>query len=150
MGEVFAARVVALVNAGLFVEFEKFPVDGFVPREGLGGDARYVEERLAFVEGRSRSELRLGDRVEVQIVRVNLRERTLELSIVGRGGGTDEEGRHGRKGRAARGAGRPKEKRRGPAKRQGVKMGGRSAERGKGPKGKKVQRQPRSRRGGGR
>lgn len=149
LGEIFAGRVVGMVGAGLFVELEKVPVDGFVPREGLGWDARFVEERLAFVEGRSRSELRLGDRVEVQIVRVNLRERTLEFGIVGRGGGAGGDVRSKGMRRAKGSAPRPSKKR-GSGKRQRVKMGGQAAERGRGPKGSKVRRQPRSRRGGGR
>ncbi len=79
LGELFAGRVVGMVPAGLFVELDKHPVEGFVPRESLGSGARYMEERLAFVDRRGRDEVRLGDPVDVQIVRVDLQQRDLEL-----------------------------------------------------------------------
>jgi ribonuclease R len=86
MGECHWGRVVGLTSSGLFIELEEFPVEGFVARATLRAGSRLREERLAFVEGRSKWELRLGDRVEVQIVRVDVRERLLDLLLVGRRG----------------------------------------------------------------
>ncbi len=68
--------------AGFFVELEAVPVEGFVPRDSLHPRMEFVEERLAFVSARSHGELRLGDRVEVQIARVDLRERRLDFRLV--------------------------------------------------------------------
>ncbi len=150
LGQQFSGRIVGLVGAGLFVELEEVPVEGFLPRDAVGGDSRFVEERFAFVDHRSHSELRLGDRLEVQIVRVDLRERTLEFRMVGRRAGEPKGGRSPRGKRGKRKPG-PAAVRRGRSSRDlRVKSGGRSADRGKGPKRKKVRRQPRSRGGGGR
>ncbi|MDM7914037.1 MAG: RNB domain-containing ribonuclease, partial [Candidatus Eisenbacteria bacterium] len=82
IGEVHAGRVTGLTPSGLFVEFEDVPVEGFIARATLPPAAHYVEERFAFVEKRSKWELRLGDRVEAQIVRVDLRDRFLDLEPV--------------------------------------------------------------------
>jgi ribonuclease R len=81
LGETFRGRVVGLVASGLFVELDKLPVEGFLPREGLQAGARYVEERLGFFAHRSRFGLRLGDPVSVRIARVDLRQRQLEFEL---------------------------------------------------------------------
>jgi ribonuclease R len=86
IGEIGWGRVTGLLPGGIFVEREDVPVEGFVRREGLRPGARFDEDRLAFVEGRSQWELRLGDRVEVQIARVDLRDRHLDFVLVGRAG----------------------------------------------------------------
>jgi ribonuclease R len=110
IGEIFQGRVTGMTHAGVFVELEEHPVDGFVPREGLGSAARYDAERLAFAESRSQWTLRLGDPVQVQIVRVDLRERHLDLALLRgpalprgkRGREPERPARRDRKGRGSR------------------------------------------------
>ncbi|MBM3286327.1 MAG: VacB/RNase II family 3'-5' exoribonuclease [Candidatus Eisenbacteria bacterium] len=82
LGKEFRGRVVGMVTSGLFVELDEFPVEGFVPRATLHAGARLVEDRLAFVEKRSRWELRLGDGVCVQVARVDLRGRQIDFRLL--------------------------------------------------------------------
>ncbi|MBD3162273.1 MAG: VacB/RNase II family 3'-5' exoribonuclease, partial [Candidatus Eisenbacteria bacterium] len=152
LGETFAGRVVGMIPAGLFVELEKVPIEGFVPREGLRHGARYEEERLAFVDRRSRFAMRLGDRIEVQIARVDVRDR--HLDFVWRGGAV--------KGPPRKERAKPKGRKRASRKRlrdragdedrprTRVKPGGRRADSKKGRKSPKPRRRPGNRRGGGR
>jgi ribonuclease R len=145
LGEIHWGRVVGLTSSGLFVEFEEFPVDGFVARATLRAGSRLREERLAFVEGRSKWELRLGDRVEVQIVRVDVRDRLLDLLLVGRGG-------DGKKGKSPAGSGSTRRQRATARKgRRGetrIKPHAGRAERKKGGGRSKKTRIPRHRSGG--
>ena len=144
LGESFPGRVVGITPSGLFVELEEVPVEGFIRREGLEPQARYQEERLAFVEGRSRWELRLGDRVVVQIVRVDLRDRHLDFHLVKsspiRGGKRTKPERPRRRRPERRGQRCPE--------RQQVKTGRPVADRRRGSKGPRSPQRSRSRRGG--
>lgn len=81
-GKTGRGYVTALTPRGLFVELEAFPAEGFVPRESLPFGTELNEERLAFVEKRSRWELRPGDPVVVQIVFADLRRRRIEFQII--------------------------------------------------------------------
>lgn len=118
LGESFSGRIVGLLPAGLFVELDKLPVEGFVPREGFTTRARYVEERLAFLDRRGGFELRLGDSVKVTIARVDLRERHLDFQLV--------EVQDGRKSRERKRSHRDAKGRRGRGRGSGVAAKGRS------------------------
>ena len=143
LGETFMGRVVGLIPAGLFVELDKVPVEGFLPSQGLRPGARYVEERFAFIERRSRFELRLGDAVSVVIARVDLRQRRLDLELAQARGV-----RRGKRGRRASSEPAPRTKKRGGGRKtRRVKKTRRSAERTSG--GKSPRRSPRGGRAGG-
>ena len=148
LGEVHWGRVVGLTPRGLFIEFEEFPVEGFVPRATLRAGSRLREERMAFVDERSKWELRLGDRVEVRIVRVEIRERQLDLNLVGRG----KEALKGTKSATARGkpAGRRKAVREKPERRERIKPARGRADRRRGGGRSGKQRPPRHKAGGSR
>ena len=115
-GQTARGHVTALTPRGLFIELEKIPAEGFVPRDSLPLGTEFAEERLAFIEKRSKWELRPGDPVIVQIVFADLRKRRIEFRIVetvrgprsgsegSRVSGT-EEGTRGR-GRSGRGRAR--------------------------------------------
>jgi ribonuclease R len=145
LGERFAGHVVGLIPAGLFVELDKVPVEGFLPREGVSGGARFVEERLAFVDRRVRFELCLGNAVEVVIARVDLRERRLDLELAPESG-RSRGSRHTSRGAVGRAKGRRKEggRRGGQVKRRSPR-----ADRGRGRRASGKSRRGRPRRGGG-
>jgi len=82
LGEEHDGHVVALTARGLFVELVSFPLEGFLPREALPDGLRFVQERMAWVDSRARWELRPGDKVRVQIVRVDLRARRTTFGLV--------------------------------------------------------------------
>jgi ribonuclease R len=85
LGEELAGHVMALTPRGLFIEVDAFPVEGFVAREELPPGAQYDEERMAFVQERAGWELRPGDAVRVQVVRVDLRTRRIDFALVRQG-----------------------------------------------------------------
>jgi ribonuclease R len=82
LGETYPAHVTGCVPQGLFVELDPYPVDGFVPRDGMPVPTTYVEGRLALGIGRRGAELRPGDAVVVQLLRVDVRQRWLDLALV--------------------------------------------------------------------
>jgi ribonuclease R len=82
MGAEFAGHVTGMIPAGLFVELDAIPVEGFVAREALPPGFRLSEERPAFRHDRSREEFRPGDPVRVVVARVDLRARRVEFGLV--------------------------------------------------------------------
>jgi ribonuclease R len=146
LGECHWGVVVGLTPSGLFVELEEFPVDGFVARATLRPGTRIDQERLAFVHGRSKWELRLGERVEVQIVRVDLRERLLDFHLVARAGAGMQGGKRG-SGKAPPPVSR-RAAERGRERQARIKPKGRRAERKRGESQSRKTRTPRHRSGG--
>ncbi len=82
LGAEFAAHVTGMIPAGLFVELDAMPVEGFVPRETLPPGFRLADERPAFLHDRTREEFRPGDAVRVAVLRVDLRARRVEFGVV--------------------------------------------------------------------
>lgn len=82
LGAEFPGHVTGMIPAGLFVELDAMPVEGFVPRESLPPGFRLSEERPAFLHDRSREEFRPGDPVRVAVARVDLRARRIEFGLV--------------------------------------------------------------------
>ena len=151
LGAEFAGHITGMISAGLFVELDSMPVEGFVPRDSLPPGFRLADERPVFLHDRSREEFRAGDPVRVVVARVDLRARRVEFALVrvagprGRGrrdrarrgedrhaaaGGTgDEAARGAGDGRRGGETGRGAAKRPGPRKRR---QGGSAPARGPG------------------
>jgi len=98
LGAEFAGHITGMIPAGLFVELDTMPVEGFVPRESLPPGFRLADERPAFLHDRSREEFRPGDPVRVIVARVDLRARRVEFGLV-RVVGPRGRGRRDRSGR---------------------------------------------------
>lgn len=81
LGESFPGHVVGCVAQGLFVELDEYPVEGFIPRDEISLPSRFRRGRLSLEVGRGGNEVRVGDPVTVQIVRVDLRQRWLDLGL---------------------------------------------------------------------
>lgn len=83
LGESFPARISGVAAFGFFVTLEDFFVDGLVHVSGLGDDYYHFREREhALVGERGGRRFRLGDRVEVQVVRVDKEARQVDFSIL--------------------------------------------------------------------
>jgi ribonuclease R len=83
IGEQFPALVISVTRFGLFVELDRFFVEGLIPVDTLPGDSyRYHENVRKIIGDRSRREFSIGDRVEVILDRVDPLERKLQFSIV--------------------------------------------------------------------
>lgn len=80
LGEVFPARVAALGRFGLEVELDAIPVTGTVPMETLTGDRYRFQRQDHSLRGRDTGRsFRLGDPLEVQLVRADRRLGDLEF-----------------------------------------------------------------------
>lgn len=83
LGEEADGFVSGVTPRGLFVEWKKIPVEGFVPRTSLGLGMRYLADRLSWSSDRGSQELRPGDAVRVQVARVDPRTRQVEFALSG-------------------------------------------------------------------
>lgn len=80
LGDVFAARVAALGRFGLEVELDEIPVTGTVPMETLTDDRYRFHRQDYSLRGRDTGRsFRLGDPLEVQLVRTDRRRGDLEF-----------------------------------------------------------------------
>jgi len=117
LGEVFAGYVTGVQAFGLFVELDEIYVQGLVHVSSMTDDYYLFNEKAHTLKGENtRKTYRLGDRVEVQVVRVDLERRQIDFALVdvleraaaGARKGRPPGGRSARPapGRPARGTGR--------------------------------------------
>lgn len=82
IGEHFHAVIIAVEDFGFFCRMVELPAEGLVHVTSLGDDYFYREEETHTLVGRrSGRRYRLGDRVEVKIVRVDIDRRELDLML---------------------------------------------------------------------
>ena len=87
VGEEFTGVISGVTAFGLFVELDN-GVEGLVHVSTMTNDFyEYVEERFAMVGERTQQKYRLGDEVEVLLVRANIEERNLDFVLKGNGAG---------------------------------------------------------------
>jgi ribonuclease R len=74
--------VSSVTEFGLFVELEEFYVDGLVHITSLGQDYyHYDAERRRLVGEHSGKEYKTGDRLEVQVARVDMEQGRIDFSL---------------------------------------------------------------------
>ena len=84
VGEVFDAHVTGVTEFGLFVQLDEMLVEGLVHITELVDDFYTFEERRQRLVGeRSGKVYRLGDRIRVRLVKVDLDEMRLDFAPVG-------------------------------------------------------------------
>jgi len=87
IGEEFVATVTSVTSFGLFVELNDIFVEGLVHVTELSNDYYRFDPIRHCLEGeRSRKVYRLGDSVEVRVVRVDLDEKKIDLQMLSGGG----------------------------------------------------------------
>nr|TDI11536.1 MAG: ribonuclease R [Acidobacteriota bacterium] len=82
LGEEYHGFVSGVMNFGLFVQLEEYFVEGLIHISTLGDDFYEFDERRHLLRGRASGQVfRLGDRLEVRVVRVDhfLKQMDLEL-----------------------------------------------------------------------
>ncbi|MFW5682094.1 MAG: ribonuclease R family protein, partial [Phycisphaeraceae bacterium] len=91
LGEDFAGTVSGVIGRGVFVQIDRYLVDGFVPVAELPGprDERYKLNHTtgALVAQRSGKSIQIGDTFTVRVAKVELASRQMELVVVDTGGG---------------------------------------------------------------
>jgi ribonuclease R len=82
IGTTFDAVVTGVADYGFFAQAEKFPAEGLVHISSLTDDYyRFDESHRALYGGRTKKRYRLGDRVHVQVARVDLTRRLLDFRV---------------------------------------------------------------------
>ncbi len=83
LGESFAGYVTGVQAFGLFVELDQLYVQGLVHVSSMTDDYYVFNEKAHLLKGENTKRVyRLGDRVEVQLVRVDLEQRRLDFALV--------------------------------------------------------------------
>jgi ribonuclease R len=83
LGEVFTGYVTGVQAFGLFVELEEIYVQGLVHVSAMTDDYYRYEERAHALKGENTGKVyRLGDHVKVQVARVDLERRQIDLALV--------------------------------------------------------------------
>jgi ribonuclease R len=86
VGEAFDGVVAAVVEFGLFVELQRWFVEGLVRVEELGGAFELDPVHHALVDPGSGRAFRVGDEVRVEVVSASPSRRRIELRLVEKGG----------------------------------------------------------------
>jgi len=83
VGEVFTGYVTGVQAFGLFVELEQIYVQGLVHVSSMADDYYRFDERGHMLKGENTGKVyRLGDKVEVQVARVDLERRQIDFALV--------------------------------------------------------------------
>ena len=83
LGDVFAGYVTGVQAFGLFVELEEIYVQGLVHVSSMRDDYYQFDEKAHRLKGENTGKVyRLGDKVEVQVVRVDLEQRKVDFALV--------------------------------------------------------------------
>ncbi len=102
VGETYGGVIAAVVPFGFFVELDGIYIEGLVHISTLGGDYyRHDAAKHRLLGERTATSFRLGDEVQVQVVRVDLDDRKIDLELVSepsRRGGRKSSGKSGAKG----------------------------------------------------
>jgi ribonuclease R len=85
VGERFAGVISAVVEFGLFVELERWFVEGLVRVEDLGGGFELDPVLHALVDPTTGRAFRVGEKVQVEVVSASPARRRIELALVEEG-----------------------------------------------------------------
>lgn len=83
IGRVFKAFISGVAEWGIYAEIEENKCEGLIPMRELDDDFYEFDEKNYCIRGRrSKREYRLGDEIEIKVVRANLERKQLDFSIV--------------------------------------------------------------------
>jgi ribonuclease R len=86
LGAEFDAVITGVADYGFFAQAEQLPVEGLVHVSTLADDYYAYDDEAHTLEGRrAKKRYRLGDRVRVAVVRVDLNRRQLDFRVIGAG-----------------------------------------------------------------
>ena len=82
VGDGFLGTITSVTSFGLFVELDDIYIEGLVHVSELSNDYYHFDPARHCLEGeRSKQAYRLGDRLEVKVVRVDLEEKKIDLQV---------------------------------------------------------------------
>ena len=134
LGEDYEGTATGVTGSGLFVELDRFLVDGFVPVAELPtakGDRWQLNPNTgALVAQRSGKTINIGDRFVVRVAQIDLARRRMELAVVEQIAARSHQGQAGLPERDAPQKGKGKSKKAGGKKAAGKKTGRRKQAKG--------------------
>jgi ribonuclease R len=84
LGEQLDAVITGVADYGFFAQAERFPAEGLVHISSLVDDYYWFDELSHTLEGkRTKRRFRLGDRVRVEVARVDVQRRMLDFRLAG-------------------------------------------------------------------
>jgi ribonuclease R len=84
LGEQLDAVITGVADYGFFAQAERFPAEGLVHISSLTDDYYHFDEGSHALEGaRRKKRYRLGDRVRVEVARVDVQRRMLDFRLAG-------------------------------------------------------------------
>jgi ribonuclease R len=84
LGETFKGYITGVQTFGVFVELEDVYVQGLVHVSTMADDYYAFDDKAHLLKGENTKKIyRLGDRIEVQLARVDLERRQLDFALVG-------------------------------------------------------------------
>ena len=83
LGDTFEGTVSGISDFGLFVKLNENHCEGMIALQELPGDRFYFDqENYCIMGARTKKQYNFGDKIEVQVVDVDIRKRQITLSIV--------------------------------------------------------------------
>ncbi len=83
IGRVFKAVISGIAEWGIYAEIEENKCEGLVPMRELDDDFyEFDEKNYRLLGRRTRREYRLGDEIEIKVVKANLERKQLDFAIV--------------------------------------------------------------------
>jgi ribonuclease R len=83
LGDELEGIISGVTNFGLFVELNDLLIEGLVRMRDLGDDYYlYDEKNYSLIGRRTRKRYRLGDKITVQVMRVDIEDREIDFRIV--------------------------------------------------------------------
>jgi ribonuclease R len=83
VGESFKGIIAGVIRYGIFVEIIDFLIEGFVPLRNIEDDYyTFDEKNYAIVGRRMKKCYRLGDKLEVQVIKVDTEDQKIDLKIL--------------------------------------------------------------------
>ncbi|MCM2279078.1 MAG: ribonuclease R [Oligoflexia bacterium] len=83
VGNEFDARIVGMIETGLFAELAEPFVEGMISRDSMMDDFyQFNEDRMIFYGRRKKRTFKIGDRVRVRVLRADVDKRQIDFGLV--------------------------------------------------------------------
>ena len=81
VGEVFEGVIRNIIDRGLFVELTDSQADGYIPMDSIDENVMIHPARIKITGQRSKKVWRIGDRIQVQLIAVDMDKRQIDLKF---------------------------------------------------------------------
>ena len=83
LGDEFEAKVIGMIERGLFVQIEEPYVEGFICRESMADDFyQFNQERMIFVGKRKKRIFKIGQKVSIRVVKADIATRQIDFALI--------------------------------------------------------------------